>query len=57
MPVVNTRCPMAEVLISPFLDRIFLTVLTCAAENSPTYASENKESTSSNGFNEHPHRQ
>ena len=24
MPVVNTRCPMAEVLISPFLDNIFL---------------------------------
>ena len=48
---------MAEVLISPFLDRIFLIPLTRAAENSPTHASENKESTSSNGCYQHPHRQ
>ena len=57
MHVVNTRCPMAEVLISPLLDRVFLILLTCAAGNSPTRASENKESTSSNGCNQHPHRQ
>ena len=57
MPVVKTRCPMAEVLISPFLDRTFLIPLTRAAENSPTHASENKESTSSKGFNQHSHWQ
>lgn len=53
-PVVNTRCPMAEMLISPFLDHVFqLILLICAAGNSPTHTSENKESTSSNGFNQH----
>ena len=57
MPVVNTRCPMAEVLIGPFLDHFFLILLICAAENSPTHAPENKESTTSNSFKQHPHWQ
>ena len=48
---------MAEVLTSPFLDRIFLILLTCVAGNSHTRASENKESTSSIGCSQHPHRQ
>ena len=39
---------MAEVLISPFLDPFFLIQLIYAAENSPTHAPENKESTTSN---------
>ena len=40
---------MAEVLISPFLDPFFFLIqLIYAAENCPTHAPENKESTTSN---------